>query len=239
MYRTLIMTFVACLPLSFVIAQTTDTNVKMLSFRQKALVNIAAATAKGDLTLLQTNLSTALDSGLTVNEAKEALVHTYAYCGFPRSIRGLQTLMLVLDERKKKGMIDNTGRSATPISDSANKYIRGAKILGELTGSPQSAPRSGYGAFSPTIDTFLKEHLFADIFERDVLSYAERELVTVSVLITLGGVEPMLQSHMGISLRLGIRPEQLSEAIVLAAIAAGEEQAIVARKILDQLTGSR
>jgi hypothetical protein len=38
---------------------------------------------------------------------------------------------------------------------------------------PQDGPPTGYSAFAPVIDTFLKEHLFADIFERDVLTYSK------------------------------------------------------------------
>ena len=39
---------------------------------------------------------------MTVGELKEVMVHAYAYCGFPRALRGLQTLVAVLDERKRK-----------------------------------------------------------------------------------------------------------------------------------------
>ncbi|HCC86370.1 MAG TPA: carboxymuconolactone decarboxylase, partial [Porphyromonadaceae bacterium] len=67
-----------------------------LSVKQQSLIPIAAYTAKGELQQLKTALNEGLDAGLTVNEVKEAMVHLYAYCGFPRSIRGLQTLMEVL-----------------------------------------------------------------------------------------------------------------------------------------------
>ena len=80
-----------------------------LSPKQQSIVVISALTAKGDLQKLQPALHTGLSAGLTVNEIKEVLVHLYAYCGFPRSIRGLQTLMLVLDERKRKGITNKNG----------------------------------------------------------------------------------------------------------------------------------
>ncbi len=51
-----------------------------------------------DLHQLQPALNAALDSGLTINEIREVLVHSYAYCGFPRSLRGLQTFISVLDK---------------------------------------------------------------------------------------------------------------------------------------------
>lgn len=206
-----------------------------LDNKQQAIVNIAAFTAKGDLVSLQTALTNGLDAGLTINQVKETLVHLYAYCGFPRSIRGLQTLMTVLNDRKAKGIHDLPGNEASPINGSEPKYERGKKILGELTNAPQTGTPTGYSAFAPAIDTFLKEHLFADIFERDVLSYAERELVTVSVLSSIGGAEPMLQSHLNICLNVGLSPGQLQHFINIIKSTAGEKEAQAAQIILNEV----
>lgn len=49
---------------------------------------------------------------MTVNEVKEVLVQMYAYCGFPRSLNGINTLIAVLDERKAAGIVDEIGRDA-------------------------------------------------------------------------------------------------------------------------------
>lgn len=161
----------------------------MLSRKQEKIITISAFTARGELDKLQIELNAGLDAGLTVNEIKEVLVQIYAYAGFPRSLRGLQTFMTVLDQRKAKGISDNWGRQASPITDTRNKYERGKDILSQLTGvKVEGRPTTGYAAFSPEIETFLKKHLFADIFERDVLTYAEREMVTVSVLTSIGEI---------------------------------------------------
>lgn len=206
-----------------------------LSPKEQSVIAISSLTAKGDLDKLKTALNAGLEAGLTVNEIKEALVHTYAYCGFPRSIRGLQTFMEVLDERKAKGIDDKIGNDASPIDQTGNKYERGKKILGELTKTPQSETLSGYSAFAPTIDTFLKEHLFADIFERDVLTYAERELVTVSVIASIGKAEPMLRSHLAICLNVGLTPQQLQEFVSVIKSTIGKKEAKSAQKVLDEV----
>lgn len=193
------------------ILKAQNTRNMSLSSKEKSIIGIAALTGKGDLTKLQTELNKGLDAGLTVNQIKESLVHVYAYAGFPRSIRGLQTFMAVLEERKKKGINDLIGFESSPINEERSKYERGKAILKELTGVTESEPKTGYAAFAPEIEVFLKEHLFADIFERDVLSYKERELITISVLSSIGGVEPMLNSHLTICLNLGFTPGQLQE----------------------------
>jgi len=56
----------------------------------------------------------------------------------------------------------------------------------------------------------LKEHLFADIFSRGVLTYQERELVTVSALFSLGGVDSQLQGHLSVAMYNGDTAAQLT-----------------------------
>ena len=220
-------------------AQQSLNQNKTLDGKQQSIVAISSLTAKGDLLQLQKALTSGLDAGLTVNQIKEVLVHLYAYCGFPRSIRGLQTFMSVLQERKSRGINDNIGSDASPINDNRSKYARGKEILGKLTGTSQDGAPTGYSAFAPAIDTFLKEHLFADIFERDVLSYSERELVTISVLSSIGGVEPMLQSHMNICLNVGLTPDQLKQFITIIKSTAGERDAKASQAVLNAVIKSR
>lgn len=210
-----------------------------LDNKQQCIVAISALTAKGDLVELQKALNNGLDAGLSINQIKEVLVHLYAYCGFPRSLRGLQTFISVVNERKARGIDDKTGPEASPINQEPAKYERGKKVLEVLTKSPQDGPPADYAAFAPIIDTFLKEHLFADIFERDILTYAEREMVTVSVLSAIGGVEPMLRSHFSICLNVGITPAQLNELGEIIQSILGEKEASEARAVLNEVLKNR
>lgn len=203
-----------------------------LTSRQQAIMTISALTAKGDLVHLADALAQGLDAGLTVNEVKEVLVQLYAYCGFPRSLQGINTLMKVLDARKAQGQQDVMGKEASPIHSTAPKYERGKKNLETLTGKPETGPKTGANAFSPEIDVFLKEHLFADIFERDVLTFQERELATISALVSLGGVEPMLQAHIGMGLHIGLTEPQFRQLIALDEAAIGKKEADAGRAVL-------
>lgn len=209
--------------------------IHKLDTKQQSIIKIASVTAIGDLAKLKKELNSALDEGLTINQAKEVMVHLYAYCGFPRSIRGLQTLMIVTEDRKTKGINDSLGVEASPIKETDSKYKRGEAILETLTAAKQDASKKGYAAFSPEIDVFLKEHLFADIFERDVLTYSERELVTISVLAAIGGVEPMLQSHLNICLNVGLTPKQLEEFTGIIKTSIGASEASNTQKVLDEV----
>ena len=56
-----------------------------LTTKELAIVDLSAATARGDQTALANALNMGFDNGLTLNEAKELVGQLYAYCGFPRS----------------------------------------------------------------------------------------------------------------------------------------------------------
>lgn len=208
---------------------------KVLTLREQAIVAVASYTGKGDLEHLKAAFVRALEAGMTINEVNEVLIHAYAYCGFPRSLRAIQTFMRVVDERKANGINDKVGREASVITDSGNRYERGRDVLAEISGVPADAPKAGYALSAPVIERFLKEHLFADLFERDLLTYRERELATVSILAGVGGVEPMFKSHAAICLHLGIMPEQLSALLNIVETNLGKNYSEPLRIVLNQL----
>lgn len=209
---------------------------KVLTARELAIVTVASYTGKGDLEHLKPALAQALEAGMTINEINEVLIHAYAYCGFPRSLRAIQTFMQVVEKRKADGITDVVGREVSIVTDSRNRYERGCDVLAEISGVPTDAPKAGYALFAPTIERFLKEHLFADLFERDLLTCRERELATVSVLAGVGGVEPMFESHAAICMHLGVTPEQLSSLLNIVEMNLGKTYSEPLRKVLNQLT---
>lgn len=194
-------------------AQNSRTDDQSLDAQQRSIVAISAATATGDLPTLKVSLSTGLDAGLTVNQAREILVQLYAYCGFPRSLNGINTLIAVLSERKAKGIADKEVTEPEIRADTTDKYEKGRKVLESLTKVPQAKPAPGFGAFAPRIDAFLKEHLFADVFESSVLNYQQRELATISALAAMTGVESQLKAHLSMGANTGLTPNQLTQVI--------------------------
>lgn len=213
-------------------------DVNGLDRKQQKIVTIAANTAIGNLDALKTEFSAGLDAGLTINQIKEVLVQMYAYAGFPRSLGGINTFMTVLDERKARGIIDPQGREASPITDTRDKYTRGREILETLSRRDETQITAA-NAFAPAIDTFLKEHLFADIFERDVLTHSERELATVAALAAMPGVTPMLQFHMTGALNAGVTVPQLNQLTAIIATNISNEQGQVAKETLATVLQTR
>lgn len=216
-------------------AQTNLNENQHLNKQQKSIVSIASLTAVGDIAELKIELNSALETGLTINEIKEVLVQMYAYCGFPRSLNGINTFMEVVEERKAKGIIDVVGKKASAINDTESKYEVGKKTLQTLTGREEKGPKTGVSAFTPIIDTFLKEHLFADIFSRDVLSHQQRELASISVLSTLEGLASQLEFHLSVGLNIGFTESQFQDLFSVIETHVGKQQADIATGVLSKI----
>ena len=210
------MTFAAC----------TNTNEKMskcekekteLSFttEQAAWMSaIACDEAKGDLVALESAIHNGLEAELTVSQIKEALSQLYAYTGFPRSLNALGVLQKVVESRKSKDKRVIMGEDANPLSDDYDALKEGTRVQTQLVG------KAFEYEFAEATDYYLKAHLFGDIFARDNLTYADRELVTVSALSGLEGVEPQLKAHIAGARNMGVTEEQL-QGIVVALAANG------------------
>ena len=210
-----------------------------LSAKQRSIVSIAAFTANGDMEKLKASLNEGLDAGLTVNEIKEILVQMYAYAGFPRSLNGIHAFMAVMEERHAQGIKDKLGKEASPLPAGMNKDEYGARVRAKLAGMEVIPPPSGYQLFTPIIDTFLKEHLFADIFARDILDYQSRELATIAALASMSGTAGQLRFHLGAAMNTGLTEAQMKDFISVLNTTVGKSQAESAQEVLAEVLTNR
>jgi 4-carboxymuconolactone decarboxylase len=210
---------------------------QVLTDKQKSIIPIAAFTANGDIDKLKTALNDGLDAGLTVNEIKEILVQLYAYAGFPRSLNGINTFMVVMNERQAKGIEDQVGKEASPLPADLDKDEYGEKVRAKLAGWETLPTPGGYQLFTPIMDSFLKEHLFADIFARDVLDYQSRELATISTLANMTGTEGQLLFHLNAAMNTGWSEAQLRDFINIlksrVSKAVGEQAEQLLKKVIN------
>ncbi len=171
------------------------------------LAVIASLAATGDTDTLLIKFQAGLKAGISVSQFTELAIQLYAYAGFPRSLNTLGALMKAIELCKHDGYTPILGENATPLPSSTNKFDYGDQTQQRLIGAPVNSPLF---EFAPTIDRFLKEHLFADIFCRGVLTDAQREVITVAVLTSLQNVIPQLTSHVRISLNNGVTKQDLA-----------------------------
>lgn len=204
-----------------------------LSARQQAIPLIAAAMAVSDMPRLNDALNQGLVAGLTISEAKEILVHLYAYAGFPRSLNALGELMKVLEDRRRRGIQDAEGReSGAKVPTGEALLAVGTTNQTRVSGAPVQGPLFD---FAPVINQFLQAHLFGDIFERDNLDWQSRELATVGALAATPGAEAQLRSHMRASLNVGLTASQLRQLVSVMSAGGDAVAAERARVALDAL----
>ena len=177
---------------------------EILNSKQKAIVTVASYTAQGNQIALKQAIIDGFNAGITVNEFKEILVQAYAYCGFPRSLNALNTLMQTVEERGNK---DKEGiLSTNKLNGDSLKY--GTENQTKLVGHEVKGKLFD---FAPAIDEYLKAHLFGDIFSRNNIDWQTRELATIAMLASLDGVESQLNSHINIGKYNGLNDKQIEE----------------------------
>ena len=180
-----------------------------LNVEQQAIAEAAAYAALGNQTELKQALNNGLDNGVTVNEFKEILVQAYAYCGFPRSLNALATLMQTVEERGNKDELGKEpsakpeGSALTYGTENQTKLV-GTEVKGKLF------------EFAPAIDEYLKAHLFGDIFARDNVDWKTRELATIAMLAAREGVESQLNAHIEIGKHNGLTDDEVAEILNIA-----------------------
>ena len=205
----------------------------VLDKRQQHIVAIANLEAQGDLATLATAIDAALDDSVTVSTIKEALSHLYAYTGFPRSLNGLGTLQKVMADRKDAGKTCAEGKDADPLPADYDALKQGTEVQAKLTG------RAYKYDFAPATDYYLKAHLFGDIFARNNLTHAERELVTVSALAGLEGAEPQLKSHVSGARNMGLSDAEIHSIPATLDAAGQKASAYRAAKAIAEVYGEQ
>jgi alkylhydroperoxidase/carboxymuconolactone decarboxylase family protein YurZ len=224
--------------------QHSGQNSNQLSPERQKIALIAAFSASGDIDRLKQVLVEGLEAGLTVNQIKEVLIHVHAYAGFPRALNAINAFIVVMDEREAAGIEDVHGPEASPV-EMDNRYQRGYDNLAKLRdpnhvpGQPSSSSRPRYENFTPIIEVFLKEHLFAPLFSRDVLDYLSRQIATVGILSNLPNTNAQLRSHINLAMVQGASEEQMRHLFTMMGTYLGRERGDNALTILQELIDSR
>ena len=207
-------------------------NMMTLNEKQQCMVAIACLEAKGNLENLAQAINGGMDAGLTVSEIKEALSQLYAYTGFPRSLNALGTLQQVIKARNETGKMVIEGRDADDLPATYDALKQGTEVQTKLVGG-----KAFNYEFAPATDYYLKAHLFGDIFARDNLTFAEREIVTVSALSALRGCEPQLLAHVSGARNMGVSDAELRAIPTVLRQRVGEEEAVRCAAAVAQVLG--
>ena len=91
------------------------------------------------------------------------------------------------------------------------RFIQGMEQLKAIDGKGGENVIKSLADIAPDLGKFIVEFAFGEIYTRQGLTTAERELITLSSLLTAGGCEPQLEVHINGALNVGITPERIIE----------------------------
>lgn len=91
---------------------------------------------------------------------------------------------------------------------------RGWELLKQVDDAVGEAVIDSLSGIAPDLGRYIVEFAFGDIYAREGLSLQERELVTITSLLTAGECDSQLRVHLNGALNVGVAPEKIVEALI-------------------------
>ncbi len=195
-------------------------SLPLLDNKSKEVAAVASLVAQRAIPEMKVHFNGALNSGCTVNEVKELVLHMSAYIGFPKTICAMNTLKEVLTERKTEGINDKQGKE-TITNDNRTRYDRGSEYLFQLDANQEQLLKETYDDFSPELVHFVIEYGYGDIYSRETLDKKYRQIATISALTTMGNAPSQLNFHICAGLNIGLTADEIKEVMLLMSVYAG------------------
>ena len=97
---------------------------------------------------------------------------------------------------------------------SSTRFELGSEKLKEIDGIGGENVIQSLQDIAPDVGKYIIEFAFGDVYTRSELSMQEREMITITSLLTTGGCEPQLEVHINGSLNVGLSPEKIIETFI-------------------------
>lgn len=97
---------------------------------------------------------------------------------------------------------------------SNTRFELGSETLKEIDGIGGENVIQSLQDIAPDVGKYIIEFAFGDVYTRSELSMQEREMITITSLLTTGDCEPQLEVHINGSLNVGLSPEKIIETFI-------------------------
>ena len=170
-----------------------------LDAKTRLMVQLATMIACQAVLEYRVMLAAALTAGVTPVEAKEILYQAVPYVGMAKVFDFIQATNDVLTERgvalPLQGQSTTTPENRAEKGLAVQKQIVGSDVIDKLYAS---APDDELH-----IQRYLSAHCFGDHYTRTGIDVPTRELLTFSMLVSLGGCEPQVKGHVAANRNVG------------------------------------
>ncbi len=175
-----------------------------LDTRTRLMVILAAMIASQALGEYKVMLSGALNVGVTPIEVKEIVYQAVPYVGMAKVYDFIHATNEVLESRGVKLPVG--GQSTTTL---ATRFAKGLAVQKAIFGESIEKRHAEAPVNQIHIEKYLSANCFGDYLTRTGIDIKTRELLTFSMLLSLGGCEPQLKGHIQGNLNVGNDKETL------------------------------
>jgi len=205
-----------------------------LDVRTRLMVQLAAIIACQAVREYRAMLGAALNIGVTPVEAKEILYQAVPYVGIAKAFDFIHATNEVLTERGIA--LPLPGQSTTTPE---NRMERGLAVQKQIIGEDGVEKLYASASKDPMhIQHLLSANCFGDHYTRTGLDVPTRELLTLSMLVSLGGCEAQVKGHVAANLNVGNDRARLIDVLTQLLPFIGYPRTLNALRVVDEVTAS-
>jgi 4-carboxymuconolactone decarboxylase len=90
-----------------------------------------------------------------------------------------------------------------------DRFERGSSKIQELNKNADQGLINGLGKIAPDLANYVLEFVFGDLYSREGLDIKTKQMLTITILATLGNATPQLAFHIKGGLNLGITRQEI------------------------------
>jgi 4-carboxymuconolactone decarboxylase len=203
-----------------------------LDTRTRLMIQLAALIASQALREYRVMVGAALTVGVTPVEIKEIVYQAVPYVGMAKVFDFIHATNEVLTERGVQlplpGQSTTTPDTRAKIGMEVQKHIVGDDVVEKLYAS---AP-----ADQQHIQRFLLANCFGDHLTRAGIDIPTRELITLSMLVALGGCDPQVKGHVAANLHAGNGRAKLIDVLTQLLPFIGYPRTLNGLRLIDEVT---
>lgn len=170
----------------------------------RELITISVLLANGLFSSLKEHIEYALNLKASSVEINETILQCSPYVEFIKT----NEAMKVMKEVFKKNNIEYSVKSQSTTSED-NRFEKGLEVQKEIFGEVIDKLHENSPKNQKHIQNYLSAMCFGDFYTRKCLDLKQREIITLSCLISLGGCESQVKSHIQGNINVGNTKEIL------------------------------
>jgi 4-carboxymuconolactone decarboxylase len=169
-----------------------------LDTKTRVMLILASIIGSNAVAEFRVMVTAGLAVGITPVELKEIVYQSVPYVGMSRAFEFVHAMNEVLTEKGIQLPLE--GQATT---DPETRYQKGLAVQKAIFGNMIDELYARSPKDQLHIQRFLSANCFGDYYTRRGLEVRVRELITLSILIALGGVESQIKGHVRGNLNVG------------------------------------